>query len=132
MSGKFIINPLTGARLQHGSKTHIKLINDNVLNRDTLDINKISIINDSRSVRSKAILEFTKTNTHFTNINQIANELSVDPLEIISYMRNEFEMMRIIIHNKTVRVIIDGHEPFIDRVIQDYINNNLKNERWNE
>lgn len=132
MASQYLIHPVRGTRIKIGSKSHLKLISDGILDRDTLEATCQPIVPDVRSTRPRVVLEFTAKNTHIINLAEIAKALAVDPLRIVSYMRSEYETMRIVLHRDSIRLIVDGREPFVDRVIDDFVVNQLGTRGWNE
>lgn len=127
-----IMNPKSGKWITVGGKTHHTLITQGVLNRDTLDIGKVSVVPGSRAKRTKACLEIHSKSTHVTNIMEIAKQLTVPPLDLIEYLqRKHYPNLKIIMNGKQIRLIIEGVEPYVDNCIYDYIKEEM-NIDWNQ
>lgn len=117
-----VINPLTGRKIKIGGNLHKQLIIKGIIPPETMDKGKVSIVQNSRRKRNPAKLSFHKNSTHFTNIAEIADQLDVSPYDIIKFLVPKFfEQVKMIVNRKDILVVIDGHEPYIDRIINDYI-----------
>ena len=99
----------------------MSLLASGAMENDTLLIGKVPIVPESRQHRQSAILEITKKSTHLINIDEIARDLRVDPLDIVKSLRKSFDNFKVIFHGNKTRVIFQGYEPFVDRSIQDFI-----------
>lgn len=128
-----IKNPITGRNIKIGGQTHLKLICDNILPRESLDMNKISCVTHSRQKYTKPDIQFTeRKNTHFTNISQIAKELKIDVFSLLGYISNEFEDIKICKNKDAILLIVPGYEPYIGEMVKDYIKDVLTERDFNQ
>jgi hypothetical protein len=121
-----ILNPKTGREIKIGGKVHFDLIKQGVLDRSTLENNKISIFNGSRQKMSKVKLEYYEKTTHWTNICDISQEIGCSVFEIIEWFTKEFDEMKICYSNKSIRIIFPSKEFFIQEIIHDFISDYSK------
>lgn len=129
-----IKNPNTNKMVKIGGNTHLRLIANNTLTRDTLDLNKVSIVKNSRQKMPMPIIEFNKKSTHWLNFNQIVKSIKCNEYELIDYLRKDFESLKIIIHKKEIIIIFPGREIFLSDVIIEFIKNysEKRNIDWNQ
>jgi translation initiation factor 2 beta subunit (eIF-2beta)/eIF-5 len=116
-----IKNPNTNKMIKIGGKTHLHLISNNTLSRDTLDINKVSIVTNSRQKMPIPVIEFHKKSTHWLNFSKIVKSINCDKYELIEYLRKEFDKLKIIINKEEFIIIFPGREIFLSDVIKDFI-----------
>ena len=129
-----IINPKTSKPIKIGGQAHKNLITTGLLDRNTLNIGKKSIIQDSRMKRSPAHLVRYPgcKSTHWTNADDIARELDVPLFTLIKYFTKEFDELKFCYNKKRSLIIFPGYEPFIDNCIDDFVNDLLGNVNFNE
>ncbi len=129
-----IRNPTTNKMIKIGGKTHLRLIANNTLPRDTLDINKVSIVENSRQKMPIPIIEFHKKSTHWLNFNKIVKSIKCDKYELIEYLRKEFDILKILMNKEEIIIIFPGKEIFLSDVIKDFIKkySEKHNIDWNQ
>lgn len=117
-----IVNPVTGRMIKIGGETHQRLVQKETMQPESLEINKKSVIEHSRQTRNKTELTFHKNKTHITNLAKISEQISCSPYEVIEYMhKKHFDQLKIVLSKNNLLVIVDGIEPYIDNIIDDYI-----------
>jgi hypothetical protein len=118
-----IQNPITKRNIKIGSKTHLDLIGKNLLERNTLDIGKVPITDNSRQHRPISKLEFFTHTTHFTNVKEIAKATGIDTFKFIEMLSHEFEEFKLLyIKDKQCILVFPGREPFVENAIDDIVN----------
>lgn len=132
-----IKNPETGRYITVGGTTHLSLVMKGVLDRETLDIGKKSVVEGSRQKVALVKVEYFAKSTHWTNISQVASGLHVSVWDLLQYFTTEFEELKICYSRGNYRILFPGREPFIQEVVDDFIkqhskNNNLNFEYWNQ
>lgn len=129
-----IKNPNTNKMIKIGGKTHLRLIANNTLPRDTLDINKVSIVENSRQKMPIPIIEFHKKSTHWLNFTKIVKGIKCDKYELIEYLRKEFDTFKILMNKEEIIIIFPSREIFLSDVIKDFIEIYTKenNIDWNQ
>ena len=129
-----IKNPETGRLIKVGGNLHLKLISDGKLQRETMDLNKVSIYNNSRQKMPNLIIEFNKKSTHWLNFSEIVKCLKCSEYELIDFLRKDFDTMKILINKKEIILIFLGREIFLKDVINEFIKDyTTENEiDWNQ
>jgi translation initiation factor 2 beta subunit (eIF-2beta)/eIF-5 len=129
-----IKNPNTNKMIKIGGKTHLHLISNNTLSRDTLDINKVSIVTNSRQKMPIPVIEFHKKSTHWLNFSKIVKSIKCDKYELIEYLKKDFETLKILMNKEEIIIIFPGREIFLSDVIKDFIKmySEENNIDWNQ
>jgi hypothetical protein len=132
-----IRNPKTGRPIKIGGGLHRALVLEGVMGRETLDIGKVSIVADSRQKMPMAAVESFEKTTHWTNVKEISKAIGCSTFAIIEWFTKEFDEMKICYRKDAVRIIFPGKEPFIQRVVHDFITayskkNKLDATHWNQ
>lgn len=138
MSSKsHIVNPKTGRKIKIGGTTHYALVQENILDKSTLTLDKISIFKDSRQKMPEISIETFKNSTHWTNAKQIADAIGVSVFMLLDYFSNVFDKFKVCKINDNVRVIFPEKEFFIQEVVYDFIQDYSKKHKldynyWNQ
>lgn len=132
-----LVNPKTNRKIKIGGATHLRLIQENILDKSTLDMNKVSIYKTSRQKMEKAKVEFYKNTTHLLNLKSISESLGCDVFDIIKYITNEFDEFKLCFRKGDIRIIFPCKELFIQEVINDYVELYVKEKKldlnyWNQ
>lgn len=127
-----ILNPQSGRQIKIGSQTHKLLIAKKILSRDTLDTEKISIVENSRQKMPLPIIIFNKNSTQWINAKEIADALNVNIFDMIKFISLEYEEMKISYNKKAFLIIFPSREPFIFQIVKDYIKSISKDVDFNQ
>lgn len=132
-----ITNPLNGKTIKQGGRLHLKLVAEGIIERSTLDNDKISITNDSRQKMNVVKVEHYEKSTHWVNVCAIADDLKVNKWELISYIANEYSDFKICHSDKSIRIIFPNQEFFIQECVNDFIKayskkHKLDSTYWNQ
>lgn len=129
-----IKNPDTDRMIKIGGHTHLRLIANKKLPRDTLDIDKVSIMENSRQKMPRPIIEFNKRSTQWLNFDPIIKSIKCDKYEMIEFLRKEFDNIKVIFNTKGTIIIFPGKEIFLSDVIKEFIQKFTKNNEidWNQ
>ncbi|MBS0626645.1 MAG: hypothetical protein JSS09_00360 [Verrucomicrobia bacterium] len=116
-----LINPNTGRSIKIGGTTHMRLVQSGIVSRETLDTNKVEVHDGSRQKRESSKLEFHESNTHWTNPSEICKQLDRGISDLIEFLEKFFPSFRLIYNDKKCRIIFPKYEPFIDRIVDDFV-----------
>jgi len=71
-----------------------------------------------------ATVEYFTNNTHWTNIDQIAQEIGCSIFALIEWFTKEFNAMKICYNKEGTRIIFPGRECYINETVSDFIKAN--------
>lgn len=116
-----IRNPQTGRDIKVGGAAHRRLVQQGVLERETLDQGRVSIVEGSRQKMPLVTLEQFGKSTHWTNAQEIAEAVGCSVFTLLEWFAREFDEMKICVNKRVVRVIFPTREPFIQDAVHAFV-----------
>lgn len=116
-----IRNPKTGRDIKIGGAAHRRLVQEGVLERETLEQGRVSIVEGSRQKMPLVALEQFGKSTHWTNAQGIAEAVGCSVFVLLEWFAREFDEMKICVNKRVVRVIFPTREPFIQDAVHAFV-----------